>query len=72
MKHFDKNLGVNLKNNDIVVWKDIFLRRNIYISQKFPENYLVKIQEFLCYHTKARRKYNFELNPISMIDETRL
>ena len=47
-------------------------RRNTHISQKLPENYLDKIQEFLSYNIKLRSKYWFELDAIANIDETPL
>ena len=47
-------------------------RRNTYISQKLPENYLDKIQEFLSYNIKLRSKYWFELDAIANMDETPL
>ena len=45
-------------------------RRNIHISQKLPENYLDKIQEFLSYNIKLRSKYWFELDAIANMDKT--
>ena len=46
-------------------------RRNTHISQKLPENYLDKIQEFLSYIIKLS-KYWFELDAIANMDETPL
>ena len=42
------------------------------ISQKLPENYLNRMQEFLYFNIKFKSKYNFELNAIANIDETPL
>ena len=47
-------------------------KRCIYISQKLPENYLNRMQEFLYYNIKFRSKYDFELNAIANMDETPL
>ena len=40
-------------------------RRSTHISQKLPENYLNRMQEFLYYNIKFIRKYDFELNAIA-------
>ena len=45
-------------------------RRSIHISQKHPENYLNRMQEFLYYNIKFRSKYDFELNAITNMDDT--
>ena len=47
-------------------------RSSTYISQKLPENYLNRMQEFLYYKIKFRSKYDFELNAIANTDETPL
>ena len=40
MKHLEKNLGVLLKNGNIVLWKDLFFifGRFTHISYKLQEN----------------------------------
>ena len=45
-------------------------RRSIHISQKHPENYLNRMQEFLYYHIKFKTEYDFELNAIANMDDT--
>ena len=45
-------------------------RRNTRVVKKLPDNYLDKIQEFLCYNIQLRHKSNYELHTMTNINET--
>ena len=47
-------------------------RRRTHISQKLPENYLNRMQEFSYHNIKFRIKYDFDLNAIANMDKTPL
>ena len=56
----------------IMKWHFFYFKKKYSHLSKTSENYKFKIQEFLCYNTKLRSKYNFELNSIANMYETPL